>query len=142
MIFIRAVVPIINSTSEIRFEVICIDDGSKDNTLSKLMHLAESDARLSVVELSRNFGKEAALTAGIEAARGDAIIPIDADLQDPPERIPIMINKWREGADVVLARRIDRSSDSFLKRKTAELFIKSIITFRTLIYRKMLVIID
>lgn len=104
------------------FEVICIDDGSDDDTLNMLIIVAYKDPRFHVIELSRNFGKEAALTAGIDAATGDAIIPIDADLQDPPELIPEMIKEWMLGAEVVLARRVDRSSDSFLKRKTADFF--------------------
>ena len=77
----------------------------------------------SVIELSRNFGKEAALTAGLDAAKGDAVIPIDADLQDPPELIPVLIAAWKD-ADVVLARRCDRDSDTFLKRNTAKLFYR------------------
>lgn len=112
------------SVSEIEFEVICIDDGSRDNTLKKLISISELDSHFKIIELSRNFGKEAALTAGMDAAAGDAVIPIDADLQDPPALIPKMIDKWLEGAEVVLARRVDRSSDSFAKRKTAEIFYR------------------
>ncbi|WP_294769612.1 glycosyltransferase family 2 protein [uncultured Rhodoferax sp.] len=112
------------SLTTFRFEFICVDDGSRDKTLPVLLDHATRDARIRVLELSRNFGKEAALTAGLEAAGGDAVIPIDADLQDPPELIATMLQKWQEGAEVVLARRIDRSSDSFLKRKSAELFYR------------------
>lgn len=104
------------------FEVVCVDDGSRDNTLTQLIALSAQDQRFRVGELSRNFGKEAAMTAGIDLARGDAVIIIDADLQDPPALIPEMIKRWQAGADVVLARRSDRSVDSFLKRKTAEWF--------------------
>jgi glycosyltransferase involved in cell wall biosynthesis len=107
---------------ELEFEVICIDDGSSDDTLRKLIELVEIDRRFRVIELSRNFGKEAALTAGIDSARGDAVIPFDADLQDPPEMIPKLIEQWAKGAEVVLARRVDRSTDAFLKQKTAEAF--------------------
>ena len=107
-----------------RFEVICVDDGSADGTLEQLLALVERDARIRVLELSRNFGKEAALTAGIDAARGQAVIPMDADLQDPPQLIGRLLEEWRRGAEVVLARRTDRSSDSFLKRKTAQLFYR------------------
>lgn len=78
--------------------------------------------KLVIVDLSRNFGKEAALSAGLEHATGDAIIPLDADLQDPPQLVSALIEKWEEGYDVVLARRVDRSSDSFLKRVTAGAF--------------------
>lgn len=109
---------------DVEFEVLCIDDGSKDNTLIKLIELSAQDSRFKIIEFSRNFGKEAALTAGIDAASGDAVIPIDADLQDPPELILDMIHEWEKGAEVVLARRIDRSSDSFFKRKTADLFYR------------------
>lgn len=104
------------------FEVICVDDGSTDDTLAQLVGLAGADRRFHVIELSRNFGKESALTAGLNEATGDAVIPFDADLQDPPELIPRMIEQWAAGAEVVLARRVDRSQDGFLKRKTAELF--------------------
>ncbi|MHB1059065.1 MAG: glycosyltransferase family 2 protein [Rhodanobacter sp.] len=106
------------------FEIICIDDGSRDDTLARLLAAARSDARIKVIELSRNFGKEAALTAGFDAATGDAVIPMDADLQDPPELIARMIEKWRGGADVVLARRTDRHTDSMAKRGTANLFYR------------------
>lgn len=122
--FYEALMPIFSQIRNIEFEVICVEDGSRDATLEKLISLAKKDSRFRVLELSRNFGKEAALTAGIDAATGDAIIPIDADLQDPPELIPEMIKEWRNGAEVVLARRIDRSSDSFLKRKAAEIFYR------------------
>lgn len=105
------------------FEVVCVDDGSKDDTLVRLIALSESDARFRVVELSRNFGKEAALTAGLDATHGDAVIPIDADLQDPPALIGRLIEAWEEsGADVVLAKRIDRASDSAAKRYSAAAF--------------------
>lgn len=122
--FYEALCPIFNIISEQDFEVVCIDDGSCDDTLIKLISIAEKDVRFHVIELSRNFGKEAALTAGIDVATGDAIILIDADLQDPPELIPEMIKEWLQGSEVVLARRIERSSDSFLKRKSAAIFYK------------------
>ena len=108
-----------------RFEIVCVDDGSSDGTLAELVALGGRDARVRVLELSRNFGKEAALTAGIDAARGDAVIAMDADLQDPPQLIARLIEPWSAGgADVVLARRTDRSSDSFLKRTSAGLFYR------------------
>lgn len=122
--FQRAMCAVLDPLTDIRFEIVCVDDGSRDNTLVQLVELCRRDARFRVVELSRNFGKEAALTAGIDAALGDAVIPIDADLQDPPELIPALIAEWRRGSEVVLARRTDRSSDSFLKRTTAELFYR------------------
>lgn len=122
--FYDALLAVLDKIPDIRFEVICVDDGSRDDTLAKLISLVERDPRFRVVELSRNFGKEAALTAGIDAAAGDAVIPIDADLQDPPELIPVLIDEWHKGAEVVLARRKDRGVDSFLKRTTAELFYR------------------
>ncbi len=122
--FYQCITPILDGVSDIQFEVICIDDGSSDKTLTKLIGLVGRDMRFRVIELSRNFGKEAALTAGIDAASGGAVIPIDADLQDPPELIPTLIDEWRKGAEVVLARRVDRSADTFMKRKSAELFYR------------------
>jgi polyisoprenyl-phosphate glycosyltransferase len=104
------------------FELIFINDGSIDGTLKNLLDASARDHRLRVIDLSRNFGKEAALTAGLDEAAGDAIIPIDVDLQDPPDLIPELIEKWQEGYDVVLVKRSDRSSDSFLKRRTAAWF--------------------
>lgn len=101
------------------YEIVCVNDGSRDLTLARLRQAAEADPRIKVVNLSRNFGKEIALSAGLDHATGNAIIPIDADLQDPPEIIPLMVAKWRAGAKVVLAKRRDRSSDSWLKRMTA-----------------------
>lgn len=105
-------------------EIVCVDDGSRDDTLSRLVGLHVRDARYRVLQLSRNFGKEAALSAGLDAARGAAVIPIDADLQDPPELIPAMVELWQRGHMVVLARRSDRRSDNLFKRKTAEWFYR------------------
>ncbi|MEM9571070.1 MAG: glycosyltransferase family 2 protein [Pseudomonadota bacterium] len=101
------------------YEIVCVNDGSRDQTLTMLRRHAADDARVKIVNLSRNFGKEIALSAGLDHATGDAVIPIDADLQDPPEIIPLMVAKWRGGAKLVLAKRRDRSSDSWLKRLTA-----------------------
>jgi len=114
----------IDALAGTRFEVICVDDGSADGTLQQLRELVQKDARFRVIELSRNFGKEAALTAGFDVARGDAVIPIDADLQDPPDLIGAMLAAWQAGADVVLARRTDRSADSLLKRTAAAWFYR------------------
>jgi polyisoprenyl-phosphate glycosyltransferase len=112
------------SRPELSVEIIFINDGSSDATLPTLLHLLEGDQRLKVIDLSRNFGKEAALTAGLHAATGEVIIPIDVDLQDPPEIILEMIEKWREGFEVVLGRRIDRQSDTWLKRSSAAMFYR------------------
>jgi len=116
--------PLLERLSNYQFEVICVDDGSSDKTLQNLIDRAQHDRRIRVVELSRNFGKEAALTAGLDQSSGEAAIPIDADLQDPPEVIERMLPQWEAGAEVVLAKRVDRQSDSFAKRKTAEFFYK------------------
>lgn len=107
---------------DVDHEIVCVDDGSRDATLALLLAEAERDPRVKVIAFSRNFGKEAAMSAAIDFARGDAGIPIDADLQDPPELIEQMIAKWREGYDVVFAKRASRASDTLLKRKTAEWF--------------------
>lgn len=123
--FYEAITLVFTSVPDVSFEILCVDDGSSDSTLSELLALASCDSRVHIIELTRNFGKEAALTAGIDAARGDAVIPIDADLQDPPGLIPVLIERWRQGAEVVLARRIDRRADSLVKRKTAEWFYRA-----------------
>lgn len=108
------------------YEIICINDGSIDNTLDTLKALKHDFPEIRIVNLSRNFGKESALTAGIDFATGDVIIPMDADLQDPPELIHEMLKKYYEGFDVVLAKRKNRSSDTRLKRTTAGLFYRLI----------------
>ncbi len=105
-------------------EIIYVNDGSVDDTLEILTSIQLMDGRVGIVDLSRNFGKEIALTAGIDHARGDAVIVLDADLQDPPERIPEMLDAWRRGYDVVAMRRIDRSSDTRFKRFSAAVFYK------------------
>jgi polyisoprenyl-phosphate glycosyltransferase len=100
-------------------EIVYIDDGSSDGTEHVLRALHAADPRISVIELSRNFGKEVALTAGLDRAEGDAVVVIDADLQDPPELIPQLVAAWRTGADVVFATRLAREGESVLKRLTA-----------------------
>ncbi|EAS2169097.1 glycosyltransferase family 2 protein [Salmonella enterica] len=105
-------------------EIVFINDGSKDSTESLINDLARSDSLVVPLSLTRNFGKEPALFAGLEHATGDVVIPIDVDLQDPIEVIPNLIEKWQDGADVVLAKRYDRSTDGRIKRKTAEWFYK------------------
>lgn len=109
-------------SERLEFEFVCVNDGSRDNTLAELQTVAPAFGRLVVVDLSRNFGKEAALSAGLDFATGDAVIPMDADLQDPPELIPQMIARWLAGTQVVLAVREDRSSDGWLKRSTSAAF--------------------
>ncbi len=105
-------------------EVLYINDGSTDGSLRILMDLRASDRRAAVIDLSRNFGKEIAMTAGIDHASGEAIVVIDADLQDPPELIPDLIAEWKQGYDVVYARRSSRIGESFLRRSTAHLFYR------------------
>lgn len=105
-------------------EIVFINDGSRDRTESVLAEIESDDPLVKHLSFTRNFGKEPALFAGLEAATGDAIIPIDVDLQDPIEVIPALIEKWQIGAEIVLAKRIDRSSDGHMKRKTAEWFYK------------------
>lgn len=106
------------------FEIIFINDGSQDCTLERLIQLANSDNRIKVLNLSRNFGKELALTAGIDHAVGDIMVPMDVDLQDPPELIPKFIERWREGYDVVYGIRTQRKQDSFSKRTSAMWFYR------------------
>lgn len=123
-LFVDRISEVLSAVSEIRAEFVFVDDGSSDGTLQTLLDRQKTDERIRVVELSRNFGKEAALTAGLDNARGHAVIPIDVDLQDPPEFILDMIQKWEEGFEVVLARRIDRQADSWAKRATANWFYR------------------
>lgn len=117
-LFFERLTPILESTG-LEYEIVCVNDGSHDNTFELLCELRHHYPALKVVDLSRNFGKESALTAGLDICKGDIVIPIDVDLQDPPELIPQMIEKWREGFDVVLGVRADRSTDSVMKRLTA-----------------------
>jgi len=107
---------------EERYEIICVDDGSSDATVARLLHARERNPAVKIVSLSRNFGKDVALSAGLDHASGSAVIPIDADLQDPPELIPELFAKWLEGNDVVYATRTSRNSDTFAKRLTAAWF--------------------
>ncbi len=125
--FFDTVLPLIQACCD-RFELIVVNDGSTDRTLARLLETRESVPQLQVIDLSRNFGKEAALTAGLAHARGDAVIMIDADLQDPPELIPEMIACWREGYDVVTHVRSNRDGDSVIKRTTANAFYSLINT--------------
>lgn len=109
---------------DIRAEIVCVDDGSADATMKFLRHAAETDSRVHVVALSRNFGHQLALTAGLDAARGDAVVVIDADLQDPPEVIEGMVARWKDGVDVVFGVRTLRSGETAFKRGTAHLFYR------------------
>ena len=109
-----------NKIENINIELIFVDDGSKDNTLVLLKKISETDNRVKIISLARNFGHQVAVTAGIDSTNGDAVVLIDADLQDPPEVIGDMIHKWREGYDVVYGTRTDRAGESAFKRATAK----------------------
>lgn len=121
--FITEIDKVLKNT-KLSHEIIFINDGSTDNTLKNLINIKKRFPYIKIINLSRNFGKEAALTAGLDEAKAEAIIPIDVDLQDPPNVIHQLIEKWKEGYDIVLAKREDRTSDSFLKSFSARLFYK------------------
>ncbi len=106
------------------WEVVYVNDGSRDNTLAVMQDLRAADTHVAIVNLSRNFGKEIALSAGLDHAAGAAIIVIDADLQDPPEIIPELVAVWRQGFDTVYARRRVREGETWLKKATASLFYR------------------
>lgn len=105
-------------------ELVFVDDGSNDESQALLQALVDADERVVLISLSRNFGKEPALLAGLEHCRGDAAIPIDVDLQDPVELVPRLVECWKKGADVVLAKRVDRRADGWLKRVSAHGFYR------------------
>ena len=126
--FVARVVPILEALDDPAarsFEILFIDDGSSDRTLDVLRRANGADPRIRALSLSRNFGKEAALSAGLDHARGLAVIPIDVDLQDPPHVIAPMLAKWRDGFDVVYGVRDNRDSDSLPKRLTADLYYRA-----------------
>ena len=121
--FFARVVGVLESMGE-RWEIVCVDDGSRDGTFDALAQAHARDARIKVLRLSRNFGKEAALSAGLAHARGEAVVPIDADLQDPPELIPALFAKWREGYDVVNAARTSRQGETWFKKASARAYYR------------------
>jgi dolichol-phosphate mannosyltransferase len=116
------------TTLAIDFEVIYVDDGSTDGSLLVLRELSKKEARIKYISLSRNFGQQAALTAGMDHAKGDAVITMDCDMQDPPALIPEMIEKWKSGHDIIYARRKNRH-DRFLKRITARWYYRLLTRF-------------
>ncbi len=124
-LFVATVTPLLEAIDP-RWEILFINDGSRDRTLDLIRAAHGREPRVRGVDFSRNYGKEVALSAGLDHAAGRAVVPIDVDLQDPPELIAAMVVKWREGYDVVLAQRTDRSSDGWLKRATAGLFYQLI----------------
>jgi dolichol-phosphate mannosyltransferase len=106
------------------FEIICVDDGSRDNSCAVIKQLRERDPRIKLIQLSRNFGHQFAITAGFDLSSGDAVLVMDADLQDPPEAIPEFFEKWRQGYDVVYGVRLERAGESRFKRLTASMFYR------------------
>jgi len=120
-IFLTSIEPFLERAG-LRFEIVFVNDGSRDDTLARLLECSASDPRLRIVNLSRNFGKEAALTAGIDHARGDILIPMDIDLQDPPDLIGPFIERWRAGYDIVYGVRSARTWDTTSKRVSANWF--------------------
>ena len=122
------VIPVMEAMSDPvakSFEILFVDDGSEDRTLEAIRQANARDPRVRAISLSRNFGKEAALSAGLDAARGMAVVPLDVDLQDPPEALPNMIAQWRAGFDVVYGVRDNRATDSLPKRLTADLYYRA-----------------
>ena len=115
---------VINGITYYTFEILFVNDGSTDSTLQQIKRLRENDKNISYVNLSRNFGKETAMIAGLDYAAGDAVIIIDADLQDPPELIPEMIKYWEMGYDDVYAKRRSRAGETWLKKSTSSLYYK------------------
>ncbi len=120
----KRVKSIIDNINQYEWEVLFINDGSKDNTLAVLYSLRNQDNRINVLDLSRNYGKEVAMLAGFDYVKGDAVIILDADLQDPPELIPQMLEEWEKGYDDVYAKRKSRKGETFLKKKTSQWFYK------------------
>jgi glycosyltransferase involved in cell wall biosynthesis len=122
--FFRRVAVVAAALPAYDIEVIAINDGSRDNTWNELLEAHALYPRVQVIDLSRNFGKEAALTAGLDRAHGDAVVPIDSDLQHPPELLADMLAQWEQGAEVVLAQRTDRVTDGRLQKLSAESFYR------------------
>ena len=126
--FVRRVVAVIGKLADpaaSSFEILFIDDGSSDGTMAEIRRACAADPRIRAISLSRNFGKEAALSAGLDHAIGSAVVPLDVDLQDPPEALGEMIAKWREGYEIVYGVRSNRQSDSLPKRLTADLYYRA-----------------
>ena len=115
---------IMNSIENYEFELLFVNDGSKDKTIELIKEYKKKDERISYVDFSRNFGKETAMIAGMDYAKGDAVIFLDADLQDPPELIPEMIKYWEEGYDDVYAQRKSRAGESFMKKITSKMYYR------------------
>lgn len=123
-ILYKEICNVINKTENYDFEILFIDDGSKDSSLNILRTLRAEDAKVNYISLSRNFGKEVAMIAGFDYVTGDAVIVLDADLQDPPALIPEMIHYWEEGYDDVYAKRKSREGETWLKKFTSKIYYK------------------
>ena len=123
--FVVRVAPILQGIFGADWEILFVDDGSRDATLPAIALANRREPRVRAISLSRNFGKEAALSAGLDHCSGEAVVPMDVDLQDPPEVLPEMVAKWREGYEVVYGVRLDRASDSLPKRLTADLYYRA-----------------
>ena len=117
---------VLKNIENYEYEIIFINDGSKDKTLEMLIELSENDSNVKVISFSRNFGHQAAVTAGLKYVTGDAIVIIDSDLQDPPELIPDMLKLWEDGNDVIYGKRQKRMGESAFKLLTAKLFYKTL----------------
>lgn len=117
---------LMDSNTNYDFEVLLVNDGSKDNTLKVIQDLRKNDKRICYLNLSRNYGKETAMIAGLDYCKGDCVVIIDADLQDPPELIPEMLKYWEEGYDDVYAKRKSRKGESFLKKFTSKMYYKTL----------------
>ncbi|MDD2966032.1 MAG: glycosyltransferase family 2 protein [Desulfovibrionaceae bacterium] len=123
-LFLKAIEPVITAEPNYDFEIIFVNDGSTDGTVPAVLRAREQDARIKLIDFTRNFGKENGMAAGFHAATGDAAIPLDVDLQDPPELIHQFLRKWEEGYEVVVGVRRQRTSDTPFKRLTAGMFYK------------------
>ena len=122
-LFVDASTPIMKNLNE-EYEIIFVNDGSKDNTLNVLKSYADKDEHIKFISFARNFGQQAAIFCGLEHSSGDAVIIMDVDLQDPVEVIPMMIEKWKEGFEIVHGKRSKRKGESFFKKITSKLYLK------------------
>lgn len=122
--FHRRLTAVLADLPTLRADIVYVDDGSRDNSFALLTNFAQADPRVTVLRLSRNFGHQAAITCGLDQAKGDAVVILDADLQDPPEVIPAMVEAWRAGADVAYGVRISRAGETWFKLTTAKYFYR------------------
>ena len=122
-LFVEAINPIMNNLNE-EYEIIFVNDGSKDNTLNILKNYANKDHHIKYINFARNFGQQAAIFCGLEHSSGDAVVIMDVDLQDPVEVIPLMIDKWKEGYEIVHGKRTKRKGETFFKKITTSMYLK------------------